>query len=66
MKGWKTKTGAALLAIGSVAPGIADACPNPEMATWILFAGKLLQGLGAALTAYGIGHKIEKASNGKQ
>ena len=51
MKGWKTWVGAVLIAVGhtmqTIFPDLYD-------------VGQTLQGLGVAITAVGIGHKIEK------
>lgn len=49
MKGWKTWTGAALVAAGAVARFL----DHQEIAELIL-------GLGAALGLIGLGHKLEK------
>lgn len=61
MKGWKTKWGAIILLAGQTVTGAADIAPDPTAAEWIRFAGKILTGIGTGLTAWGIGHKIEKA-----
>lgn len=60
MTGWKTKVGSYALAIGTACLSAADLAPDPTAAEWIRFSGKLLTGLGGALAAFGIGHKIQK------
>lgn len=60
MKGWKTKTGAIIGAIGVTITGASEMVPIPEISPWLKFAGFLLTGIGGALATWGIGHKIEK------
>ena len=66
MSGWKVKTGSIVGATGMALVGVGDVAPTPEMAVWVVFIGKLLAGLGGALAAFGLGHKIEKAGAGSQ
>lgn len=63
MSGWKTKTGSALFGIGGVLVASAGSCPVTEWSWWIDVIGKVMMSLGGALGMYGVGHKIEKASN---
>ena len=51
MNGWKTWAGAALIAIGT---GLSFAGYNE--------IGEAIKNMGIALTAIGVGHKIEKAA----
>ena len=51
MKGWKTKVGASLIALGELVQAIV-----PEYSD----VGSFLKTMGSAVTAYGIAHKIEK------
>lgn len=60
MSGWKTKTGTVLLATGSILLGSADLVPAPTVMPWLKFIGTVLTGIGGSLTAWGVGHKIEK------
>lgn len=55
MKGWKTKTGAILIALSTVIPPISGL--PLELAEAVT---NIMTGVGAALTFWGIGHKIEK------
>lgn len=55
MKGWKTLTGAALLAIGGALKVFGPVLPG-EIAS----IATLLETLGAALMGIGIAHKIER------
>ena len=60
MKGWKTKVGA----IGLVLTGIGTVIGGIDFETFAVDSDKLTTGfgmIGAGLTAFGIGHKIEKA-----
>jgi len=53
MTGWKTKAGAALLAVGAFIS-----------ATWPEFTdlAKAIEGVGVAVMGIGIAHKIEKSA----
>lgn len=53
MKGWKTWVGAALVGAGAVATFLGQ----PDL-------GSMLTGLGAAVAAVGVAHKIEKNGTG--
>jgi len=55
MKGWKTWLGTSLIAIGTVLETL------PILFEGQSAVGKLLLGLGAALTGVGIAHKLEKS-----
>jgi hypothetical protein len=57
MKGWKTKTGASIVALAALLGSIA-AIYKPE---WVPVF-EAFAGVGAALAAWGLGHKIEKAA----
>jgi hypothetical protein len=61
MKGWKTWVGAAIVGLSAALDALGDLFPGHGLSE----AAKVLVQLGAALTAIGIGHKIEKAANGK-
>lgn len=54
MGGWKTKLGTAVIALGTVLRTIPQFFPGQQE------VGEALIGLGAAITGYGIAHKIEK------
>jgi hypothetical protein len=56
MKGWKTWAGSALIAVGTILTTI------PPIFEAQHELGKVLIGIGASLTAVGIGHKVEKSS----
>lgn len=63
MKGWKTRYGSILLTAGTVILGASDVVPDPTAKEWIKFAGTVITGVGTAMAAWGIGHKIEKAGD---
>lgn len=60
MKGWKTKYGSVALIAGQVLMGSADVAPEPSVSVWMSFIGKILTGVGGGMTAWGLGHKLEK------
>ena len=60
MKGWKTKTGASLTAIGGIMTTAADGCPVPEYGPWLKWLGGIMASVGVALMGYGIGAKVER------
>ena len=60
MKGWKTKTGAIIAAVGGALLAVADICPKPEWIPWVKFAGTGLLSVGGSLGVVGVAHKIEK------
>lgn len=60
ISGWKTKYGAIIVAVGMALLGASEVAPNVDVGTWMKFIGTILTGFGSALTAVGIGHKIEK------
>ena len=60
MTGWKTKAGAALIALGGTISASAKLVPHAEAGPWLEFAGFIVAGLGGAFTVWGIGHKLEK------
>jgi len=53
MTGWKTKVGALLVSLGEV---LVQSVPEYE---WV---GRIIEGIGGGLIAWGLGHKIEKAT----
>jgi len=55
MKGWKTKVGTILAALGGILEGAPGLFPYQEL------VGKILLAVGASLATWGIAHKIEKA-----
>ena len=61
MKGWKTKTGAILTTLGGVLVSSAESVSD-EVGVWLALAGKVLMAVGGPLAAWGLGHKIDKAS----
>ena len=60
MDGWKTYVGAAFLGATALIGGL-DTVLDPRTLT---IAQAILGGVGAFLTAAGIGHKLEKLKNG--
>jgi hypothetical protein len=60
MKGWKTKTGAILLSVGAFLSSTSELIQDPDIFMWMDFAGKTILGLGTSLTAWGLGHKLDK------
>jgi hypothetical protein len=57
LKGWKTWTGAVMVAIGGILQGMPELFPGQtSLATFLL-------SIGAALGGIGIAHKIEKAAS---
>jgi hypothetical protein len=60
MTGWKTKVGTITLIAGTALMGAADVAPSMAVADWMTFVGKILTGVGGGLTAFGLGHKLEK------
>lgn len=60
MTGWKTKAGAALIALGGTISASAKLAPHAEAGPWLEFAGFIVAGFGGAFTVWGIGHKLEK------
>lgn len=60
MSGWKTKYGSIILITGTALLGAADVAPSMQIGEWMSFIGKIATGIGGGLTAYGIGHKLEK------
>lgn len=60
MTGWKTKWGTILLIVGGAVMGAAEIAPDANAALWMNFAAKLVTGIGTGLTAWGLGHKLEK------
>jgi len=64
MGGWKVKTGSFLIAVGVVISGASEVVPVHEIGPWLKFAGYIVGGIGSAMAAWGIGHKIEKSATG--
>jgi hypothetical protein len=60
MKGWKTKTGAILTAVGGILATASSGCPVPEWGPWFQWVGGVLGSVGVALMGYGIGAKVER------
>ena len=58
MSGWKTKLGSLIMAMSQILPGI-FLQHNPELHE---AATGVLASVGAGLTAWGLGHKIEKST----
>ena len=61
--GWKTKTGAVLVALAGIIAATSGVIPG-ELAVygeWINFVEVLLAAAGAAFMGVGIAHKVEKA-----
>jgi len=67
MEGWKTKTGAVLIAVAGVVKALEPILPGLFMpyAEWFVFAEVLFAAAGAAFMGVGIAHKIEKAAASK-
>jgi len=65
LTGWKTKTGAALIAIAGVVGCLIPVLPAGIIvyAAWFEFGAKLFGAAGAAFLGIGIAHKVEKAGN---
>ena len=65
MTGWKTKTGAALLAAAGVLAAVKGVMPAElqQYEQWFKFAEAIFAAVGAAFIGYGIGHKVEKLGN---
>ena len=61
MSGWKTKAACWLGAIGTGTMAGALVSPTPEIGTWMLFVGTIVNAAAGALGFAGIAHKIEKA-----
>lgn len=71
MTGWKTKTGAGLIAAAGVLTAIIPFFPPAGAAVativlWAKFGSALLAAAGAAFMGVGISHKIEKAGQAKE
>ena len=62
MKGWKTNTGAAMVAVGGVLVSMADSCPATDLIWWIRLVGSIIMALGGSLGFYGIGDKIDRGN----
>lgn len=62
MTGWKTNTGASMIAVGGVLVSMADGCPISDLVYWIRLVGSAMVALGGALAAYGIGDKIDRGN----
>ena len=65
ISGWKTKTGAALLALAGVITAVIPVLPATgaavaTAAAWMKFASALFAASGAAILGLGISHKIQK------
>jgi hypothetical protein len=60
--GYKTNTGAVLVAIGGVLVSMAEGCPISDLIYWIQMAGSLMVAIGGALAVYGIGDKIDRGN----
>ncbi len=65
MTGWKTKTGATMVAVGGFLVASGKAFPIPKYTPWLEWIGGLILAVGGALGIYGVGAKVEKAANGK-
>jgi len=66
MKGWKTKLGAIFVAVGGACLAGAKVIPDPVVAPWLTFVGVVLTTMGGGTAAWGLGHKIEKATTNNQ
>jgi hypothetical protein len=62
MTGYKTNTGAVLVAIGGVMVSMAEGCPISDLVYWIKMGGSIMVAVGGALAVYGIGDKIERCN----
>lgn len=60
MKGWKVKTGTILISVGVTLSSMSDIIQDFDFFIWLDFYGKIFMGLGTSLTAWGLGHKLEK------
>lgn len=60
MSGWKTKWGSILLVVGTTIMGASDIAPSLQLGEWMDFIGTIATGAGTSLTAWGLGHKLEK------
>lgn len=65
MTGWKTKTGAGLLALAGILTAVIPVLPpmvasSVVIAAWLKFGAAVLTASGAAFLGLGISHKIEK------
>lgn len=58
MSGWKTKAGSMVLALGGFVMAMSKAFPDFD--DLLNSGGQFLVATGTALTAWGLGHKIEK------
>jgi hypothetical protein len=64
MEGWKTKTGAVLIAVAGIVAAMGPVLPVAlgPYAEWFKFAEVILFAAGAAFGVVGVAHKIEKAA----
>ena len=64
MEGWKTKTGAVLIALAGVLKAMEPVLPGILIpyGEWFVFAEVICAAAGAAFMGVGIAHKIEKAA----
>ena len=62
--GWKTKTGAVLIAVSGILMAMNPVLPAAlgPYAEWFKFAEVILATAGAAFMGVGIAHKVEKAA----
>jgi hypothetical protein len=63
MEGWKTKTGAVLVALAGIVKMLEPVLPGLFLpyAEWFVFAEVFCAAAGAAFMGIGIAHKIEKS-----
>lgn len=63
-RSWMTKTGAVLVAVGSITASCAEVAPLPAVAKWMNFAAILSGGVGAALMGTGIRRRLPATEQG--
>ncbi|MFH0825290.1 MAG: hypothetical protein V2B18_21270 [Pseudomonadota bacterium] len=60
--GWKTNTGAGMVAVGGVLVSMADSCPLTHLVYWIRLVGSIMVALGGSFAVYGLGDKIDRGN----
>jgi len=63
IKGWATKTGVVIFAIGGALLASCEMCPVDTGIGWLKFIGTLLTSLGGAMAGLGIARKVERSND---